>query len=143
MWVWVHVVCYICAHETPELPRVSLFVPYMGGGVSLDDMVCSSSSGFTEYGDVDRVVGAGCGVVLCFCYLTEACVEVCEFFFATVVVIMSVSYQRPRSEAADRRVCRGECDIHECAPVHHSTCAGVRLVIVGNSSVGFNFPNVN
>ncbi len=48
-------------------------------------MICSSFSGFSEYGDVDRVVGAGCGVILCFYNLMEACVEVCEFAFATVV----------------------------------------------------------
>ena len=30
----------------------------------MDAMVCSSLSGFVEYSDVDRVVGAGCGVVL-------------------------------------------------------------------------------
>ena len=108
----------------------------------MDYMVCSNFFGFTEYGVVDRVVGAGCEVILCFYYLTEACVEVCEFAFATVVVTMGDSYQRPCLEAADRRICRGECDIRGYVPVHLSTCDGVRLVIVGNSSVGFNFPNV-
>ena len=68
--------------------------------------------------------------------------EVIEFAFATNVVIIGDSYQRPRSEAADQRICISECDIREYVPVHHSTCAGVYLVIVGNSSVGFNFPGM-
>ena len=105
-------------------------------------MVCFSFSGFTEYGAIGRVVDAGCGVILCFYYLTEVRVKVCEFAFDIVVVRMGDSYQRPRSKSADRRICRGECDIGECVPIHHSTCAGVRLVIVGNSGVGFHFPNV-
>ena len=105
----------------------------------MDDMVCSSFSCFTEYGVVDRIVGAGCGVVLGFYYLAEACVEVCELTFATIAVSMGDFYQRPRSDAADRRVCRGGCVIRERVSVHHSTCAGVRLVIVSNSGVGFNF----
>jgi len=108
----------------------------------MDDVVCSSFSCFAEYGVVDRVVGAGWGVVLCFYYLAEACVKVREFAFAIVVVSMADFYQRTRSKVADQRVCRGEYDIRECVPVHHSTCAGVRLVIVGYSSVGFNNPNV-
>ncbi len=108
----------------------------------MDAMVCSSVFGFTEYGIANRVVGAGCGIILCFYYLTEARVKVCEFAFPTTVVIMGDSNQRPRSEAADRRFCRDECDIREYVPVHHSTCAGVRLVIVGNSGLGFDFPNV-
>ena len=108
----------------------------------MDAMVCSSFSSFTEYGVVDRHVNAGCGVVACFNYLAEAHLEVCEFTFATVVVSIGDSYQRPRSEATDRRICRDECDIREYVPVHHFTCPGVRLVIVGNSGVGFNFPNV-
>ena len=107
------------------------------------DVVFSSfASGFTEYGDVDRVVGAGCGVVLCFYDLAEACMKVCEFAFAAVFVSMGDFDQWPRSKAADRRVCRGEYDIRECVPVHHFMCAGVHLVIVGNSGVGFIFPNV-
>ena len=109
----------------------------------MDAMVCCNFSCFTEYSVVDRVVGAGCGVVLCFYYLAEACMEVCESAFATIVVSMGAFYQRPRSKDADRRVWRGECDIRECVPVHHSTCAGVSLVIAGNLSVGFNFPNVS
>jgi len=48
-------------------------------------------------------------------------VEVCEFSFATNVVYMGKSYQRPRSEAADRMICGGECDIREYVIVHHST----------------------
>jgi hypothetical protein len=43
----------------------------------VDDMVCSSFHGFTEYDIVDRVVGARYGVILCLNYLTEACVYVC------------------------------------------------------------------
>ena len=39
----------------------------------MDAVVCSNFSCFTEYGAVDRVVGAGCGVVLCFYDLAEAC----------------------------------------------------------------------
>ncbi len=109
----------------------------------MDAMVYSSFSSFMEYVNVDRVVGAGCGVILCFYYLTEACVEACDFAFAKSIVRVSDSYQRPRSEAAaDRRICRGEFDIREYVPFHHSTRAGVLLVIVGFSGVGFNFPNM-
>ena len=43
-----------------------------------------------EYGTVNCVVGAECGVILCFYYLTDACVEVCKFAFAIVVVRMYV-----------------------------------------------------
>ena len=68
--------------------------------------------------------------------------KVCEFVFVAVVVSMGDFYLWPRSKAAYWRVCRGEYDIRECVPVHHSTCASVRPVIVGNSGVGFNFPNV-
>ncbi len=68
--------------------------------------------------------------------------EVCEFYFATIFVSMGDFYQRPRSEAADRGGSRGENYIRECVHVHHPTCASVCLVIVSNSSVGFNFPNV-
>ena len=68
--------------------------------------------------------------------------KVCEFDFAKTVVGMGDSYQRPRSEATDRRVYRGECDIRDYVPVPHAASSGVRIVIVGNSSVGFNFPNV-
>ena len=39
----------------------------------MDVVVCSSFSCFTEYCAVDRVVGAGCGVVLCFSDFAEAC----------------------------------------------------------------------
>ena len=108
----------------------------------MDAMVCSGFFGFTEYGTIDRVVGEGCGVILCFYYLTETCEEVCEFVFATIFVNMGGSYQRPRSEAADERIRRGECDIREYVPVHYAASSGVRIVIVGNSNAGFNFPNV-
>ena len=63
--------------------------------------------------------------------------EVCEFAFAMVVVAMGDSYRRPSSEAVDRRICRGECDVREYVPVNHPACAGVCLVIVDNSIVGF------
>ena len=113
-----------------------------GCGVSEDVVVCSSFSCFTDYGVVDRAVGAGCVVVTSFYYLAEACMKVCKFAFIAVVVSMGDLYQWTRSKAVYRGVCRGEYDIRECVPVHHSTCAGVRLVIVGSSGVGFNFPNV-
>jgi len=48
--------------------------------VSVDYVVCSSFSCFTEYGVVDRVVGAGCGMVLCFYYLAEACMKFVSLF---------------------------------------------------------------
>jgi ribulose 1,5-bisphosphate synthetase/thiazole synthase len=54
----------------------------------MEAVVCSRFSCITEYGDVDRVVGAGCGVVLCSYHLAEACMKVCEFSFAVVVVNM-------------------------------------------------------
>jgi len=113
-----------------------------GCGLSVDDVVCSSFSCFTEYGAVDRVVGAWRGVVMCFYYLAEACMKVCEFAFTTLAIAMGGFYQWPRSKADYRRVCRGEYYIRECVPVHHTSRAGVRLVIVGISGVGFNFPNV-
>ena len=87
----------------------------------MDDVVCSSFSCFTEYGAVDHVVGAGCGVVLCFYDFAEACMQVCEFAFIAFVVSIGDFDQRPRSKAAYRRVCIGEYDIRECVPVHHST----------------------
>ena len=68
--------------------------------------------------------------------------KVCEFAYDAVVVSMGDFDQWPRSKAAYRRVCIGEYDVRECVPVHHSSCVGVRLVIVGNSGVRFNFPNV-
>ena len=54
----------------------------------MDYVFCSSFSSFTEYGTVDCVVGAKCGIILSSYYLAEACVEVCEFHFAIVVVGM-------------------------------------------------------
>ena len=108
----------------------------------MDVMVCSSFSCFMEYGVVDRVVGAGHGMIMCFYYLAEACMKIIEFPFAAVVISMGDFYRWPRSKAAYWRVRRGEYDIRECVPVHHSTCAGVRPVIVGNSGLGLNFPNM-
>jgi hypothetical protein len=64
----------------------------MGGGrISVDVVVYSSFFSFTEYGAVDCVVGAECGIMLCPCYPAEACVEVCDFGFAIVVVGMGNS----------------------------------------------------
>ncbi len=41
----------------------------------------------------------------------------------------------PRSEAADWGVGRCEYDVREYAPVHHSACACVCCIIVGDSRV--------
>ena len=68
--------------------------------------------------------------------------EVCEFDFAIVVVIMGDSYHRPGSEAADRGICIDVRDVRENVLVHHSACTGVCLVVVGKAGVGFKFPNV-
>ena len=35
----------------------------------MGDVVCSNFSSFSEYGVVDGVDGAECGIVLCFYYL--------------------------------------------------------------------------
>ena len=58
----------------------------------MDAVVCSSFSCFTEYGVVDRVVGAGCGVVLCFYCRVEACVKACEIAFAAVFISVGDLY---------------------------------------------------
>ena len=108
----------------------------------MDVVVCSIFSCITEYGDVDHVVGACCYVVLCSYHLAEACMKVCECSLAAVVVSMGDFDYWPRSKVAYWRVCSGEYDIRECVPVHHSSCAGVCLVIVGDSDVRSNFPNV-
>ena len=41
--------------------------------VSVDVVVCSRLSCLTEYGAVNRAVGSGYGVVLCFSCLAEIC----------------------------------------------------------------------
>ena len=108
----------------------------------MDVVVCSSFSRFSEHGDVDGFVGAERGIILCHYDLTEACVEVCEFVYDVVVVVMGDSYKRPGSEAAYWGVCRGERDVREYVPVYHSACPGVCLVVVGYAGVGFNLSNV-
>ena len=102
----------------------------------MDVVACSSFSSFSEYGVVDGAVGAGRSIIMCLYYLALTRVEVCEFAFAITVVVMCSSYQWPSLKAADRRICRGERDVREYVPVHHSACAGACLVVVGNAGAG-------
>ena len=67
---------------------------------------------------------------------------VCEVAFGVGVGVGGVMYVWPCLLAAYWRVRRGEYDVREYLPVHHSTRARVSCIVVGNSSVGFDFSYV-
>ncbi len=67
-------------------------------------------------------------------------VEIWEETFVLGVWVGGVVHVWPCSVSAYWEVCRGEYDVREYLPVHHSTRASVSCVIEGNSSVGFDFP---